>query len=248
MSPRLPRVICFAALLLGACGAAPVTNESAPTPTATAAASDAVRALPEAEQRARAFKAVFGKAEPVAGVDGFSTKAGKLVWQGDRAVLITVTEADEGAGACHACTGSLGIYYLVPDGDGFRVTGKFPEAVVGNGFGVGPTEWSVSDKFGPVPVIYSEAGWMGQGYSCSTFWLTELRPDKPVLVAKVPTFYDDGDTGNEDAKGTLEGKFASIARGKSFTLNLTGFKRFSQTWVRKGDSYVLSGEDQMEKC
>lgn len=237
----------LATLLVAGCGMQPVANRTQEAPKA---AAQGVHALDEKEQKALAFKAVFGRAEPVAaaGDEGLETKAAKLVWQGDRAVLITLTESAEDAGACHACSGSLGIYYLKPQGDGFEVTGKFPEAVIGNGFGAGPTDWSISDKFGPVPVIYSEAGWTGQGYTCSTFRLTELRADKPVEVAKVPIFYDDGDTGAPDAKGKLEGKFGGIVPGKSFTLNFAGFKRFSQTWIRKGDSYVLSGADQMETC
>lgn len=246
---RRSLIAVLPALLLAGCGTPEPANEARNASNLVVPPdAQGAQGLPEAEQKALAFKAVFGKAEPVAGEDGFVTKAAKLIWQSDRAVLITVTEADEDAGACHACTGSLGIYYLVPEGDGFRVTGRFPEAVPGNGFGVAPTEWSVSDKFGPVPVLYSEAGWSGQGYSCTSFWLTELRADKPVQVAKVPIYYDDGDTGNDDAKGELEGKFASIAPGKSFTLNFAGFKSFSQTWVRKGDGYVLAGADQMETC
>lgn len=233
--------------MLAACGPVPEAPGNAANATQPAAAAPAqgVRALPEAEQRALAFKTVFGKAEPVDGEEGFATKAGKLLWQGDRAVLITVTESE---GACHACAGSLGVYYLVPEGAGFRVTGKFPEAVPGNGFGGAPSEWSISDKFGPLPVIYSEAGWSGQGYTCTTFRLTELRADKPLPIATVPIFYTDDDTGAPDAKGTIEGKFGAIVPGKSFTLNFAGFKRFSQVWDRKGDTYVRSSGDEMETC
>jgi hypothetical protein len=241
----LRSVMLAAALLLAGCNQPRANNESVAATPGAASSIAGVRALPEAEQRATAFKTVFGKAEPVAGEEGFSTKAGKLLWQGDHAVLITVTESED---ACHACSGSLGIYYLVARDGAFRVTGKFPKAVPGNGYGQPPNTWSVSEKFGPVPVIYSEAGWMGQGFSCMNFRLTELRADKPVEVANVPIFYDDSDTGYPDHKGQLEGKFGPIVPGKSFTLNFTGFKRFSQIWVRKGDIYVLSGADRMETC
>lgn len=236
----------LAALLLAACGAPQPSNEAREMPKATPApAAQGVRALPEAGQRALAFKTVFGKAEPVEGEEGFETKAGKLIWQGDRAVLITVTASE---GACHACSGSLGIYYLAPDGDGFRVTGKFPEAVAGNGYGLAPTDWAVSDKFGPVPVIYSEFGWTGQGYTCLQFDLTELRPDKPVRIARVPIFYDDSDTGSAEAKGQIEGKFAGIVPGKSFTLHYAGAATFDETWQLQGGEYRLQGKTRMLTC
>ena len=252
--PMVIRSSALAVLLLAlaACNAAPVTgnsvvrNEKYVTPTA----SEAMQALPEAEQRARAFKAVFGKAEPVEGEEGFSTKAGKLIWQGDRAVLMTVTEADEEAGACHACSGSLGIYYLADEGDGFRVMGKFPEAVPGNGFGGAPSEWSISDKFGPVPVIYSEAGWTGQGVTCTNFRLTELRTNKPVEVANVPIYYDDSESGSPLAKGgQIEGKFGEIVPGKSFTIHYKGFMTFDETWRRGGNgAYQLANKTRMPTC
>jgi len=241
--------VLLAAPLLSACGAPAVTNAAhdAPKPEKTAAA-DGVRTLPAAEQQALAFKTVFGKPEPVeeARDGGFETKAGKLIWQGDRAVLITVTASE---GACHACAGSLGIYYLEPQGDGFRVTGKFPEAVLGDGYGEAPTTWSVSDKFGPVPVIYSEFSWQGQGYTCLQFDLTELRPDKPVRIARVPNFYDDSDTGSEDAKGKIEGKFKTIVPGKSFTLHYAGAATFDETWTLGADGqYKLAGKTRMLTC
>lgn len=237
----------LATALLAGCGAPQPTNETrapTPTPVATTAAAVGVRSLPEGEQRARAFKTVFGKVEPVEGEFGFATKAAKLIWQGDRAVLITVTEAE---GACHACSGSLGIYYLAAVGDGFRVTGKFPEAVPGNGYGGAPSKWEISDKFGPVAVIYSEAGWTGQGYTCTSFTLTELA-DKPAKLATVPIFYDDRDTGSDDAKGMIDGKLAAIEPGKSFTVHYTGAHTFDETWRVGGSQYRLAGASRMLTC
>lgn len=237
----------LAAAFVAGCGAPQPANETrtaTPSPVATVAAPVGVRSLPEAEQQARAFKTVFGKAEPVEGAFGFATKAARLIWQGDRAVLITVTEAED---ACHACSGSLGIYYLAAAGDDFRVTGKFPEAVAGNGFGGAPSKWEVSDKFGPVPVIYSEAGWTGQGYTCTAFTLTELA-DKPVKLATVPIFYDDRDTGGDDAKGMIEGKLAAIDPGKSFTVHYTGAQTFDETWRGDGQQYRLAGASRMLTC
>ncbi len=236
----------LAAALLAGCGAPQPTNETraaTPIPVATTVAAVGVRSLPEAEQRARAFKAVFGKAEPVEGQFGFATKAAKLIWQGDRAVLITVTASE---GACHACSGSLGIYYLAGAGDAFRVTGKFPEAVPGNGYGGAPSKWSVSDKFGPVPVIYSEAGWTGQGYTCTSFTLTELA-EKPTKVATVPIFYDDRDTGSDDVKGMIEGKLRDISHD-ALTIHYAGAATFDETWRRGRGVYRMTGKSRMLTC
>lgn len=240
--------------LLGGCGgsgapagnAGAAANQTQPAPSPTPSPTPAIARAPEDEQLAAGFRAVFGKPSPIDDAKtGETITAAKLVWQHDRAVLITTTEIADG---CHACSGSLGVYYLAPEGDGFRVTGRFPQAVTGNGFGGAPSEWRVTEKFEAVPVIYSESGWSGQGYTCSNFTLTELGADKPVEIASVPIYYDDRDTGADDAKGVVEGKMGRIEPGQSFTVNYSGALSFSETWQRKGAKYRLAGKSRMLTC
>jgi len=168
----------------------------------------------------------------------------KLIWRGDTAILITATHYED---ASHATVGALGVYYLKAAGGGFTVTGKWPDAVSGNGFGGPPDPWSISDTFGPLPMIYSEAGYTGQGYTCSQASLTELAPGGPRPVAAVPIYYDDSGA-HENGAVRIEGKIADIVPGKSFAVHYTGARTFTETWVRKGDTYVLPHETRMETC
>jgi len=238
-------------LLASGCGGnAPASapgnaTSAAPQIAPSPAAVTSVRALPEARQLAKAMQAVFGSSSSVmenTGDGRATTRGGKLLWQGDRAVLITATSVEQ---ASHAVTGSLGIYYLRPAGDHFEVSARFPAAVSGNGFGGEPNNWSVSDRFGALPVIYAEAGWTGQGMTCSSFTLTELAPDKPVKLAIVPIGYDDSGAGGDS---NIEGKLGVIASGKSFTVDYSGSEQFSETWTRAGNAYALSVQTKVPTC
>jgi len=247
---RRPGLALGMILLASGCGGnapapAPGNATSAVQPVPSPAVVASVRALPEAQQLAKAMQAVFGKPSPVTENTGdgrATTRSGKLLWQGDRAVLITATSIEQ---ASHAVTGSLGIYYLRPAGDHFEVSTRFPAAVAGNGFGGEPNNWSVSERFGALPVIYAEAGWTGQGMTCSSFTLTELAPDKPVKLATVPIGYDDSGAGGES---NIEGKLGAIVPGKLFTVDYSGSEQFDETWTRTGNAYALPGETKVPTC
>ena len=212
---------------------------SAPTPTLKPAVRTPIQ---------RAFRAVFDADSPFIdtnsdhGSDATIT-AEKLLLIGNRAVLVTSTNFPNGS---HGTIGYLGVYYLSAVGNGFTVEGKWPEAVSGHGHGGQPNPWSITERFGKVKSIYSEAGWSGQGYTCSGFALTELAPDAPRSVAWVPIYYDD--LGAENGVTKIEGKIAKIVPGKSFVVRYTGSRTFSETWTRKGNEYVLQGNTRMKTC
>src|SRR3546814_4993700 len=103
-------------------GCNPTSDESAnqvissnePSDGNIASTQHAVRALPVSEQRALAFATAFGgEGSPVVEVEGERLRysPGRLVWIGDRAVLLSPGENLE---KCHACTGALAIHYLEP--------------------------------------------------------------------------------------------------------------------------------------
>ena len=234
--------------MLAACQPAPVANRSSQDEAMANAATPApvaqptgVAALPAAQQLDRGFRAVFGQASPITDKDGMTVKAERLLWQDGKAVLITSsTQAD----ACHACAGSLGVYYLRPEGDGFNVAGRFPKAVAGNGFGAAP-DWSVSDKFGAAPVIYAEAGYTGQGYSCNSATLTELTQSAPRTIATVPIYYSDqGSGGSTD----VTGKIGKVNRDRDFTVDYSGSATFHDLWRRGPKGYTVVGESKMQTC
>src|SRR6188768_3257946 len=245
------------ALVLAGCdGAGSTSSESSasfgpvffPAPLAKPTPARHVAAVPQTATGSlqRAFKAVFRAPSPLPitkyGEDGYAV-AEKLVVNGDNTILIT---SNSYYMACRSCAGSLGIYYLKRRKNGFAVTGQWPDAVQGGGMGMEPYEWSVTRRFGDLPMIYSEAGGMGGGYSCSGFALTELTPDAPRSVAWVPIYYDD--LGAENGVTKIEGKIAKIVPGKSFVVRYTGSRTFSETWTRKGNEYVLQGNTRMKTC
>ncbi|MCC2977429.1 hypothetical protein LK533_12180 [Sphingomonas sp. PL-96] len=207
-----------------------------------------VRALPAAEQLARAAKAVFGPSgkatETRDGAQVITTPA-RLVWRGDTAVLVSAAEMVD---ACHGCTGALDIAYLKPQGDGFALVRRWPDAVPGSSWGAPPSEWSISDRFGPNPVLYASGGGTWQGYTCSVFTLTELGAGGPVGLVSAPEGYDDTGAGTAETPTTLEGKIANIVPGRSFDVTYTGTQHFTDQYVRQGDKYAVRGEMRMRTC
>jgi hypothetical protein len=251
--------ICAAGLVLAGCDRAASgtdgnTARSASTdkqPTTVPSPTPTPMLTPKAAAATpiqRAFRAVFNTDSPFIDTNsehGFDATitAEKLLWIDDRAVLVTSTYFP---GGTHGTIGYLDVYYLAAAGDGFSVKGKWPEAVSGNGHGGEPNPWSITDRFGAIKSIYSEAGWSGQGYSCSSFKVTELAPGAPRSVAVVPIYYDD--LGTENGVTKIEGRITKIVPDRSFTVRYTGRRTFSETWTRKGNKYVLKGETRMETC
>ena len=141
----------------------------------------------------------------------------------------------------HVEGGRLAVTYLA--------SGKsYPDAVQGGSFGAFG-QWSVDERFSAYPVIVSSAGGTGQGYTCSTTQLTELRPEGP---AKLVSFKDhfDNDGGPGGKSESIDGKIVAVERDRGFTVQFTGTRQFTAIYTRKGNSYDLQGGDanQIEGC
>jgi len=253
---RLCIAIAGAVALLAGCQQAPESeNATAPTPSATPTATG-VRALPEAEQLKRAFRAVYGKdgaAQVREGdADIINVKPGQLLWIGDSAVLLS---PGANAADCHACSGALAIAYLKPQGDGFAVTGKWPTLVRGSGWGAEP-EWRVTDAFTDNPAIYVESGWSGQGYSCGGASITELKPDGPVqservwLSASNEGAVDEttGKTFSGEPLNNLEGKIVDVVKGKSFAVQASGTAKFVERYEYRDGKFVPVQKESRLSC
>lgn len=150
-------------------------------------------------------------------------------------VLLTGAEQKDG---CHGCAGHIGIYYLEREGNGFRLKGKWPEAVAGWGWGAMPQDWSMTEKFTTFPAIYAEGGYSNQGYSCGGATLTELRPEGPVSSDLIGLSYSDDGAVGEDRTTEYEGKIANIVKGKSFDVSVTGSEQFVERYVWKGNKFA----------
>lgn len=147
----------------------------------------------------------------------------------------------------HVMAGTIDVHYLEPAGAGFRVRRAFPKAVELGSSG-DFTEWSISDRFTDLPVVYVEGGGMWQGYGCGYTRLLELRPTGPVKIADFQTSFD-----NKGAKGdageSFEGKIADIDKGRGFTVRYQGTASFAERYVRRGDRFQPEGgESRVPGC
>jgi hypothetical protein len=138
----------------------------------------------------------------------------------------------------------LAIHYLRPSGETFEVTGAWPGAVSGWGWGAPPTDWAINNSFASNPVIFAQGGFMGQGIVCSSATLTELRPEGPVESEIIRTGYSDGGAMTDErvAAGEREqeltGVIANIQRDQSFEVRFTGTARFTERYVRRDNRFV----------
>ena len=214
----------------------------------------AVRRLSEREQLAAAFRAAFGDRttrQLQSGEARFTP--GRLVWIGERAVLISPGEIPD---ACHGCYGSLAIHYLRPAGAGFEVEGEWLERAGGSSFGAAGSDWGVSDRYGPNPVVYSESGFTGQGYTCTVMTMTELAPREPIESDGVPIHMDNsgavlddtGQTSGGDPPREVSGEIVNVAKGRGFTVRFTGTERFEETYVYRGGRFVRTSGESRATC
>ncbi|HEY9553065.1 hypothetical protein [Allosphingosinicella sp.] len=201
------------------------------------------------EQRALAFATAFGgEGSPVVEVEGERLRysPGRLVWIGDRAVLLS---PGENLDKCHACTGALAIHYLEPAEEGFRVTGTWPALVQGSGYGEPPSDWSLSGEFAEYPAVVEEGGYTAQGCTSGGVTLTELRPERPVQSGLIRTIYSNQSGFGANNGAEIDGEIVNINKGVSFDVTYSGSRAFTETWVRRGDTFQLrGGETRMPQC
>jgi hypothetical protein len=230
----------------------PTENEAADSNLVEAKALPDVKALAPEEQLARAFESAFGsRGEAVASIPGdvadedVRYAPGRLIWPAFGPVLISEGKVQDPA---HASAGKIAVHYLKPVGDRFEVVRAFPGAIA-TGSNGRVARWSLNPRFSNWPVVAAEGAGTGQGYTCSSLILTELRPDGPARIAEVPLVYDD--TGaKEDGTGmAIEGKILNIAKNQSFDVVYSGSRRFSEHYVRGPNGFaVAGGKSTMERC
>ncbi|HEX8064006.1 MAG TPA: SHOCT domain-containing protein [Allosphingosinicella sp.] len=225
----------------------PTDNVAEESNVAQAKALPDVRALPAGEQLGRAFEAAFGQrgpAERMVRDYRMTFSPGALRWIGPRAVLVSPGVSQ---GGCHACTGALAVHYLEPDGGGFRVAGRWEDALAIGAYGK-PPEWSLSTLLSVQPMLRTRIRDGNQGYFCASETFYELGPEGPRKVADIPVGYDDvgalGDTGKK-----IDGKIINAVRNQSFDVVYSGSRRFSEHYVRgHGGFAVAGGKSTMERC
>lgn len=222
--------------------AAPPPNVKATKPSAPASAAAAPQGFSSPLEAA--FFAATGHKQAFTEDEGrMKTMPLRLLDLPFGPVLLTGSEDPDG---CHACTGFIAIHYLDRVPTGFKVRKSWPEGVSGWGWGALPNEWSVTDKFTTYPAIYAEGGYSGQGYTCGSATITELRPEGPVTSDNITLSYSDGGAVEDESKATeLDGKIGNITREKSFDVVVPGPHGFRERYIRKGNKFVRVGETRL---
>ena len=192
-----------------------------------------------------AFRKAFGSADSaIVTLEGEKIKYEPvaLVDVAGRRVLVAKGSVID---AAHVTSGKVATVYFGTDG---RERSRNLKALESGSSGLIANVW-VSSKFGPLPMVVAEGGGTWQGYSCDMVTLVELTPVGPRELADVPTYYDDSGIDEKAATGvTLTGRIANIKPGISFDVIYSGSRSFTETWVRRGDTYELVGETRMLSC
>lgn len=222
----------------------PLTNQVAPKQASDGPIPPA-KALPQSEQLALAFRAAFGsdrEARRTVGENSYVYTPERLEWVGNRAMLISLGRNPDD---CHACSGAMAIHYLLPEGDGLRVSGAWLDVGPGGGWGNPAGEVAVNRDLTENPVIYSETTDGGQGYMCTVAWLVELQPGRPVSSEPFPigssnagAVLDNGRTMTGDPLREIEGRIGNVRRGQAFDVIFTGAERFSETYHYRNGRFV----------
>lgn len=213
-----------------------------PAPVATSSPTPTPAPTARGITLQQAQRAVFP-----AGMEARTPEESRMVYEDGKLVAAPFGPVLVNAGAipdaAHVETGAVAIHYLRQDADGLHVTRALPFAVRSGSSGH-ISEWSVSNRLGDLPVVYTEGGGTWQGYSCSFATLTELRPSGPAELATIQVMAsDDGAVPSEQAKTTV-GKIVDVVPNKSFVVRFTGARNFDARYVRRGDRYVAEGGER----
>ncbi len=202
------------------------------------AASDELKYASAAETAA-AFKVAFGTAG--AATRNFDAGAmrfvpGKMIWLPDgRAALLSPGGIKD---AAHVASGRLALHYLKRTGTTYKVVKEWLNTGIGASMGAAP-DFTLSAKLLSNPVILSEGGSMGQGYTCTVLQLVELLPAGPSGIGKIPFYFDnEGAAARPGQVRKITGKITNIKMNRSFDVSYTGSKRFTETWIRTAPPYT----------
>ena len=234
----------------------PVAVSTQPLVVAPKAITTAFPRLSNQEALVAAFKAATGhaKAFTAVGESGRETTTPvRILDLPFGQALLTSTEIADG---CHACSGALGVYYLERTNTGYAVKRSWPKAMDGWGWGAPPKGWTVTERFTTNPALYAEGGYTGQGITCGSASLVELRPEGPVSSDLINLSFSNGGNVDEETKMTfegdpardVEGKIADVQKDRSFVVRVTGKERFDERYVWTGAKYKRTVKASRLEC
>lgn len=207
-----------------------------------------IRALPVAEQLARAFETAFGRRGSATitrdngasyGTTNFRETAryrpSRLIWQGDTAILLSEGIVRD---APHVSSGKIAAHYLRPVGDGFEIVAAHLNAVVTGNWGQ-MSGWTISDRYTSNPVILAEGGgtWQGTTISCTT--MVELTAQGPREIGtQLRSYSNGGGLIGDEGEVSVAGRVANITQGREFTVRYSGTSNVSRRYVMQGNQFV----------
>jgi hypothetical protein len=206
--------------------------------------NEAVLVRTPAETLADAFEAATGHRASFSEVDAgeeITTTPIRIIQLPFGTALLTKREVKDG---CHACAGSIGVYYLKGSADGMLVTGHWPKAVEGWGWGAAPATWYITDAFTEYPAVYASGAFMGQGVVEESATITELRPQGPVTSGVIGTgFSDEGAIVDSDRPAcVVKGAIANVRKNRGFDVVFTGSVKGVDHSVKKGGKFVAGSK------
>jgi hypothetical protein len=159
--------------------------------------------------------------------------------------LLTSRKINEG---CHACTGSIGVYYVKEVAGKTLVTGRWPEAVKGWGWGAPPPQWHLTTRFTSNPAIFASGGYMGQGIVMKGATLTELGPTGPATSDMIGTGYTDeaATADGERPACRVKGKIANIRKDHSFDVVVSGSISAVDRYAKRNGRFVATSKIDWE--
>lgn len=212
-----------------------------PKPSASASPADPLAALPPNARLDLAETAAFPDGRRFTTPEGsrIEYEPGMLIDTPFGPVLVSQGGVPD---AAHVESGHVGIFYLAPQGRGYRVVKSLPDAIQSGSFGQ-MSALSVSTKFATLPMVFAQGGGTWQGYTCSWTSLTELQPGGPVEVANFLDSYSNGGGGasGEDKPQETTGTIVNIVKDTSFDVRFTGSRSFTAHYIRQSGKFVLQG-------
>jgi len=224
---------------------------AAKVPVASKGPEDRVdRSDPELAALYRVFEAATGHDEPyqVAREDGEATIVPvEIVELPFGKALLTEEEVIDG---CHVCAGALGIYYFREEAGKIVVTGRWPRAVKGWGWGK-PPAWQLTRKFTSLPAIWEAGHDMHIGIESKGASLTELRPGGPARSDPIDTSHQDDGAPDPNGRGTcsVRGQIVNTRPDVGFDVQLTGDVTAVDRYRKRNGRFVaVSKVDWQDLC
>jgi hypothetical protein len=139
---------------------------------------------------------------------------------------------------------------------GYIVKRSWPKAMDGWGWGAPPKGWTLTERFTTNPALYAEGGYTGQGITCGSASLVELRPEGPVSSDLINLSFSNAGNVDEETGRTfggdpardVEGKIAEVQKDRSFVVRVTGKEQFDERYVWTGAKYKRTAKKSRLGC